>query len=257
VAGPVALAGIGWGLNVLGYPAPSFGLAKFCFIASAVILIGATIISAVQLNTPVLIQAAMAACTFAAGIALLVAGLLWIAWRQSEQSARAEGPRPTPQGDNKKSTAEALPLSLPAAAAPMTATHAPSTVATAVGRIDAAAPASGPGSRSTPLTDPSILIRTFSSRTDAEAAPFAARKIGWWLQIEGAAVNVTPEDHNVTAYVVFNKPYMYILSLQFSDPAQKGMVMALRQNEKIRAIGRIAEFDRMNIRLEECELLSP
>lgn len=250
VAGTIAAVLIGAGFNVIGYSPPSFGLAKICFAASALLLMVAVGISVLRFEVPPPVRAAMACLVFAAGVALMLAALLWVAWRESDFALHQQ-------------PLTAVNTATPGATGATTAATNAATQAETVASPETFKP--GSGSRDDPFTNADVwrITEPYDSETIVEANAITTRYIGMWLRVDAKVFNVLPSffaSHDFTVGASVEKSNDRNKELTILIPLDETKVPAvkfLRRNQRIVVLGKISEMRRAEINLEKCELISP
>lgn len=256
-AGAVAVVLIGIGFNVLGYSPPSFGLARLCFVVSTLLLMAAVGIAVLRLDAPPTILAAMACLVFVAGVAVMLAALLWAAWRESDFISHR--PPSTVANTATQSTAQAT--TAPAAPQPVS----PSATHTAV---DTAAPSENfrphTGSREDPFTNVNIwkITEPYNSRTEVEADAITQRYIGRWLQLDSKVHNVSSSSsvsqHDfMVGFSVEEKPSEQVTVLARFTDTKSPAVKFFHRDDHVVVLGRIDRVAFRALVLDKCELISP
>lgn len=262
ISGIWAIAGTGTlflvdkGFSVLSYSPPSFALARWFFGASAALLILAIIITASQVNAPFAIRAIVAAGVVFASCCLLLVGVIWIAWRESDFRSHQQIPTLSSQPTATQSTTTTASVTAAAAPQPSQPSSFSATTETTErkGERDSAGEL---------LTIPAIeIIKPYRSMTDVDASQRTRRYIGKWITAGGTVTNVSDESDSTTVYAWFvadenNSNNTALFVLRFTDSDQRAAARSLKRNEKFKAVGKITLIESTDIRLESCRLISP
>jgi hypothetical protein len=245
---------VGYGYNVLGYsPHPSFTLARWYFSISALILAAAIALTAFNVTAPLAIRVIVTTLGGAACACLLLAGVVWIAWRESEFAAHNPASHATPVRE-----APVVTTSTPH----QTVQSGPPPVTPEPGISE---PDPTKGSRQNPLTttnDALWLAAIYESHTKVEADVRIQRFLGQWMKATDGVVSdvmqMQFDEHVYGVSVRFDVgPSRRLTSFLVFDDRKVPRVKYLHLGEKITAIGKIYAASSSGPNLDHCELLSP
>jgi hypothetical protein len=100
----------------------------------------------------------------------------------------------------------------------------------------------------------------FKDRTDLQAKPLTAPFIGKWMRLSGPLGNVLSNRPDIsqvtfTRKSIFDPDYEpFIVYMYFDRERWDGRLEVIPPGTNITVVGRLAEFDRVDVHLKHCEL---
>lgn len=104
---------------------------------------------------------------------------------------------------------------------------------------------------------PEELIALVKDQTEWAASDLTKPHIGTWLRIERPIYDINPPDDNTVIVTVdFSRGYSSLLVfLSFDETHWRDRLRILTTGDRITAIGKISQINKIGISLEECELI--
>lgn len=120
---------------------------------------------------------------------------------------------------------------------------------------------SEPEERTSIHVTPAYLVGLFEGLTDLQAMKLTGQFVGKWMRLSGPLGNVLSNREKISQVTFLNRPSIFdpdyehfIVYMYFDRKRWDDRLAVLPTGSPITVVGRLREFDRVTVHLEDCEL---